>query len=46
MTMMIMKMLKPARRLPWPLHVILIAMTNGAVTAVDPKAKPKRGDKN
>lgn len=39
---MMIKMLQLARRLPWPLHVLLTAMTNGAITAVEPKqaAKP------
>jgi len=43
---MMMKLLKLARRLPWPLHAILTAMTNGAVTAIDPNPKPKRSDKD
>ena len=35
------KVLKLARRLPWPLPIILTAMTSGGVTAVDPKPKSK-----
>ena len=31
------KMLKLARRLPWPIHAILAVMTNGAITAPDRK---------
>lgn len=38
---MMMKMLALARRIPWPLHIILTVMTGGTVTAVDPKQKSK-----
>ena len=38
---MLSKMLKLARRLPWPLHAILAVMTNGAITAPDRKNAKK-----
>lgn len=38
---MMMRMLQLARSLPRPLHIILTAMTNGAITAVDPKPEAK-----